>query len=103
MLKCILVIFIMGAWLFNHGFKRMVAWMKKQADDEIFHAMKIFDYVLEKEDKVEFFDIEQPKQERADVTDVFEDALLHEKKVIKMIHNLIKLAKKIKMMQLKIC
>jgi len=69
-------------------------WMRLQSREEASHAMKFFDYVLEREGRVELHAIEQPPQEFKSMLDVFQQALEHERKVTGMIHRLYDLAGK---------
>ncbi len=59
-----------------------------QAQEEHFHAMKIFHYILDKGGKVELQQIAKPDIDFASPVEVFEKALAHEKKVTKSINDL---------------
>ena len=59
-----------------------------QAQEEHFHAMKIFHFVLDKGGKVELQQIAQPDVTFKSPIEVFEKALGHEKKVTKSINDL---------------
>ena len=59
-----------------------------QAQEEHFHAMKIFHFVLDKGGKVELQQIAQPDVTFKSPIEVFEKALAHEKKVTKSINDL---------------
>ena len=80
----------MSAYLESINLKGFAHWMNSQAQEEIVHGMKIYNYVPKKELK------EIPKQpnEWKSVLDVFQTALKHEKKVTRMINSLVTLAKK---------
>lgn len=67
-------------------------WMKKQAQEEDSHAMKIFDYVAEN-GRVRLTAIEAPPAEWDSPLAVAEGVLAHEKKVTAMIHALAQTAK----------
>ncbi|MFQ5840775.1 MAG: ferritin, partial [Candidatus Methylomirabilales bacterium] len=69
-------------------------WMRLQSREEASHAMKLFDYVLEREGRVVLQAIEQPPQKFKSPLDVFQQALEHERKVTGMIHRLYDLAGK---------
>lgn len=59
-----------------------------QAQEEHFHAMKIFHFVLDKGGKVELQQIAKPDVTFKSPIEVFEKALAHEKKVTKSINDL---------------
>lgn len=68
-------------------------WMRIQFQEEQFHAMKFFNYTIERGGKVELGAIEQPQNEWDGVMGVFEATLAHEIKVTKMINDLVYLAR----------
>lgn len=68
-------------------------YMKKQASEELGHAQKIHDYLIQRNAKIALLRIESPEASWVNPVDVFEDALKHEKFVTHSIHNLNKLAK----------
>ncbi len=67
-------------------------WMKIQFQEEWAHAMRFYNYVVERGGKVELEAIEKPKSQWKDVIDVFEETLTHEKHVTSLINNLMTLA-----------
>jgi ferritin len=67
-------------------------WFRKQAQEEHEHAMKIFDYILDRNMPVDLQAIDKPKTNFTSVQEVFEQALAHEQKVTKWIHILYDLA-----------
>ena len=69
-------------------------WMKKQAEEEVKHAMKIFEYVTYRRGRVVLENIEKPPTEWNSILEVFEETLKHEEKVTESIYNLIELAQK---------
>lgn len=68
------------------------AWMKKQADEERSHAMKLWDYVYDRGGKVELKAIEQPPAKFDKPLQVFQQVLAHEQKVTASINALYALA-----------
>ena len=70
------------------------SWMKKQAQEEIEHGMKIFDYVNKKNGRVILQALPSPKNEFDSVKEVFETSLAHEQHVTQLIHKLYELANK---------
>jgi len=67
-------------------------WMKTQAQEELYHAMKIFDYVNERGGRVALDQIEAPQTEWKDPLAIFQAAYKHELKVSGMINDLVNLA-----------
>jgi ferritin len=69
-------------------------WMRLQAQEELGHAMKIYDYIDERDGKIALAAIAAPTGTWKTPLDVFQDTLKHEKKVTSLIHNLAQLAEK---------
>jgi len=69
-------------------------WMRLQAQEELDHAMKFYDFIHERGGHVVLQAIDQPPAEFASPTDLFEKTLEHEQKVTGLIHNLYALAVK---------
>ncbi len=69
-------------------------WMRAQSQEEMSHAMKLFDFVLERGGRVVLKAIEQPPGQFKSPLEVFQQALKHEQKVTGMIHRLYELAVK---------
>ncbi|GFZ78062.1 ferritin [Paenibacillus marchantiophytorum] len=65
---------------------------KVQAEEEKFHAMKIFKYINDRGKKVSFAGMETPVNEYKSILDAFEHAYLHEQEVTKRIYHLSDLA-----------
>lgn len=69
-------------------------WMRKQAEEEKAHAMKIYDYVIARGSRVTLLPIEAPKAKWSSAGKVFEEVYAHEQKVTGMIHALVELSVK---------
>ena len=82
----------MAAWFEQAGLAGLANWMRQQVQEEMFHAMKIFDFVTERGAKVILAAIEQPPTEWKSALDVFEATLAHEQKVTGLINDLTNLA-----------
>ncbi|MEZ4767220.1 MAG: ferritin [Caldilineales bacterium] len=67
-------------------------WMRIQHDEEHAHAMKIFDFIVDRDGRVQLQAIDQPPLSFGSPLEVFEQALAHERKVSKSIHDLYALA-----------
>lgn len=67
-------------------------WMRRQAREEVSHAMKIFDYVHNRDGRVALAAIAQPPAQFASPLEVWEQALKQEQAVTARIHQLYALA-----------
>jgi ferritin len=82
----------MSAYFESENLPGMAKWMKHQAQEEYEHAMKLFNFMVERGNKVELKTIEAPPLKWKNSLDVFETALNHERKVTNMIHSLLELS-----------
>ena len=83
----------MAAWLDKESHKGMANWEKEQAKEEVEHAMKLYDYIIEQEGIVTMKSIASPKLMWDSPLEIFEDGLAHEKKVTSLINDLVQVAK----------
>lgn len=67
-------------------------WMRIQAKEELEHAMKFFEYIIERQGKVVLEVIDAPTANWKTPKGIFEDAYNHERKVTESIHKLVELA-----------
>jgi len=67
-------------------------WMRQQAQEELFHGMKMFDFVCERGGRVTLKTIDQPPAKWASPLDVIKIVLSHEQKVTGLINDLVNLA-----------
>jgi len=82
----------MSAYLNEMSLFGFANWMRAQYEEEKFHAMKMYDYVLDRGGHVKLKSIEAPKHKWKDIIDVFEDVLEHEQHVTKLINDLVSLS-----------
>lgn len=68
-------------------------WMRMQREEEIGHAMKIFDFVLDRDGRVDLRTIEAPAAEFSSPLEVAKKALEHERKVTGKINSIYEKAK----------
>jgi ferritin len=73
------------------GFAR---WMRLQAQEELAHAMRLFDYVLRRGGRVELHGIEAPTTDFGSPLSIFQSVFEHEQAVTGMIHALFELSGK---------
>ena len=64
------------------------SWLKFQAKEEQGHAMKFYEYLLERGEKVVLKAIEQPPVEFTSPKDIFEKVYAHEQKVTALINGI---------------
>jgi ferritin len=69
-------------------------WMRVQAQEELVHAMKFYDFINERGGRVMLQPVEGPPREWSSPLDVFENAYKHEQKVTGLINDLVNLALK---------
>ena len=84
----------MAAYFESINLKGFANWMRVQAQEELTHAMRFFDYINERGGVVKLAAIEQPPTEWKSPLDVFEATYKHEVKVTGMINSLVNLAMK---------
>jgi ferritin len=82
----------MAAYFEAQNLKGMANWMRMQVQEEDFHAMKFFDYILERGGRVTLTKIETPKVEWSSPLEVFEDSCNHEAHVTGLINGLVDLS-----------
>jgi ferritin len=69
-------------------------WMRVQNQEELAHALKLFDHMVDRGGRVTLQAIPQPAVEYKSALDVFEKALAHEQFITAAIHKLYALALK---------
>lgn len=69
-------------------------WLRLQTQEEYEHAMKILDFVLDRDGNVELGQLDKPKGGFKSILDVFEKVLAHEQLVTRLIHDLYAMAVK---------
>ena len=82
----------MASYFENKNLSGFANWMKVQAQEEMTHAMKIYDYVHERGGKATMMPIDGPKTEWSSPTEVFEETYKHEQLVTSLINNLVNIA-----------
>jgi ferritin len=78
----------MAAHFESESLKGMSNWMRIQAGEERMHAMKFYQFILDRAGKVALKQIEAPKTSWNSPLEAFEDAYKHELKISGMINNL---------------
>lgn len=73
--------FAMGAYMDSLSLTGFSHWMKMQAQEEVQHAVKIYNYLNDRGARVKMLPLPAPKNDYTNVLEVFEAALGHEKKL----------------------
>ncbi len=82
----------MSSYLSLNNLNGFANWMKIQYQEETFHAMKFYQYVIDRGGKVVLEAIEKPQITWKNIIDVFESTLKHENHITALINNLMTLA-----------
>jgi len=84
----------MAAYFYNQNLEGMAHWMRCQAHEEMIHAMKFFDHIIDRGGAVKLLDLKQLKTTWKSTIEPWKDAYEHEKYITGKIHELIKLGRK---------
>jgi ferritin len=82
----------MSAWFERAGLAGLGNWMRQQAQEEMFHAMKMFNFVNDRGGRVILAAIDKPPADWKSAAEVFQATLAHEQKVTGLINELTNLA-----------
>ncbi|MFC1553335.1 ferritin [candidate division KSB1 bacterium] len=84
----------MSAYFDSISLEGMAQWMRIQAQEEMLHAMKFFDFILERDGNVELAAINKPKKSWKSTLDAFQEAYNHECKISGLINDLVDMSLK---------
>ncbi|MBX7246117.1 MAG: ferritin [Candidatus Sumerlaeaceae bacterium] len=82
----------MSAYCERIKFPGCASWLRQQAGEEKGHAMKLYDFLRERDATIELLPLPAPPQNYKSITDVFEKALKAEEAVSASINDLYELA-----------
>jgi ferritin len=82
----------MCAWFEAKSLTGFASWMRVQVQEEMFHAIKIFDYIHDRNGEVVLEALAKPESGWDSPLAVIESALKHEQKVTAMINDLVNCA-----------
>ncbi len=82
----------MSAYFESVNLKGFAHWMRLQAQEEVIHGMKIYDFISERGGRVMLRSVDSPPTEWDSPLAAFEGAYAHEQKMTKMINDLANLA-----------
>ncbi len=86
--------FAMSAHFVSENWKGFAGWLRIQGLEELTHAEKFYNFILERGGKVELLPIEKPQREWKSALSAFEDGLKHEQHITQRINHLMDLAVK---------
>ena len=86
----------MVSWCEQNNLPGFANWMRVQVQEEQFHAMKMFNFVLARGGKATLAAIDAPPASWKSPLDVFKATLEHEQKVTGLINDLVYLARNLK-------
>lgn len=82
----------MSAYFEGQSLPGFATWTRLQAQEEIVHAMRLFDYMNDRGGSVQLHAVGEPPSDFKSPLDVFEQALEQERRVTGLIHELYELA-----------
>ncbi|WP_456329618.1 ferritin [Archaeoglobus sp.] len=82
----------MAAYFDSIGLKGFSNWMRVQWQEELTHAMKMFDFISERGGRVRLYAVDEPPSNWNSPLAAFEQVYEHEVNVTKRIHELVELA-----------
>jgi len=82
----------MAAYLSTANFPGAAHWMRLQAQEELTHAMKFYNYINDRSGRNILLALDAPHNAWESLLDVFESALKHEKEMTRQINALVDLS-----------
>lgn len=82
----------MSAYLSKENLNGFSHWMQLQFEEEQAHAMKFFQYILDRGGDVKLEVIKQPRLDWDGIVDVFKNIYKHEQHITSLINNLVDIA-----------
>ncbi|MBL9114102.1 MAG: ferritin [Verrucomicrobiaceae bacterium] len=86
----------MAAWFEQTPYSGFASWMFNQSREESMHALKFYQYVVDRDAAVVLQPIAKPKADYKSPIDVFEHSLKQEQKVTQQINELFEVAEQVK-------
>jgi ferritin len=82
----------MAAYFESVHLQGFAHWMKKQAQEETTHAMKLFDYLASRDYRIRLLPIDAPPSDWRSAEEVFDETYKHEQRVTGLINGLVRLS-----------
>lgn len=86
----------MSVWLKERSYNNLSNWFFAQYNEELQHAYKFINYIIEVGGKAEVPELDKPKADWASVKEIVETAYAHEQHITRTIHDLVTLAEELK-------
>ncbi len=86
----------MAAWFEQTPYTGFAQWMFTQSREETMHALKFYQYVVDRDAKVELQPVPKPKSNFKSPLDVFEHSLKQEQTVTRQINDLFEVGEQVK-------
>ncbi|MFB6226520.1 MAG: ferritin [Candidatus Paceibacteria bacterium] len=83
----------MSAYAEDQGWPGTASWLRSQAQEEEEHAMKFYNFLVERDEKIELQAIPKPESEFGSLKNIFEQSLKHEQEITEKINELYRMAK----------
>ena len=84
----------MSAYCESQRFTGAAHWLRMQSQEEYSHAMRLYDFLIARDGRVELAEVKKPAAEYKSIVDVFEHSLAQECQVSRQIDDLYELALK---------
>ncbi len=81
-----------AAYFESAGLRGFAAWMRRHSNEEMMHAMKIYDFIHRRLGRIKFDAVTAPQQDWTSAQAMIETAMAHEQKVTRSINALVDLA-----------
>ncbi len=78
----------MSAYCESISMKGFASWLRRQSHEELEHALKLFDYVIDRDGKIVLKSIEPPQSKYSSLLKMFQQVHEHEKEVTSLINKL---------------
>jgi ferritin len=82
----------MAAWCADRNLTGFAHWMRMQSREEVGHAMRLYEFLLERGGRVELQPLDGPPADFGSALEVMEKSLEHERFISSRIHSLYELA-----------
>jgi ferritin len=86
----------MSIWLKENSFNNLSGWFWGQYNEELSHAYKFINYIIEAGGSVKLLPLPEPKSDWASVEEIIKTAYAHEQYITKKIHELVALSEELK-------
>jgi ferritin len=87
--------FAMAADYESKDWPGVAGWMKTQAQEEIGHAVKLYNWINERGGKAVFESIDKPRESWDSALELFEEAFKHEQHITACFYDLVKTAREV--------